>query len=140
MSRSLPEKGASCPSLIGEVGAVVTMPELLRLDESKVCENGDRVDVTLGVASPEKDGERLLSVPFNVTAFLALLDRKKLKGVSEEELDEEVVADSLPERMLLFSLSPLSRPFLARCSPTNSLSGSVHITSHILMGASRKSV
>lgn len=137
VSRSLLEKWASGPSLVGEVGAVVTIPELLRLEESNVCEKGERVEVRLGVANPEKDGERSMSFPFNVTAFLALLGRKKLNGVSDEEFDEEVVAESLPERMLLFSLSCLSWSFLARCSPTNSLLGSVHTTSHIFMDACR---
>lgn len=122
--------------MVGEFGAVVTRPELLRLDASNVGEIGEIVEVTLGVASPEKDGERLLRWSFKIIAFLAPLDRKKLKGDSEEEeFDEEVVAvaESLPEWMLLFSLSLLIRPFLARCSPTNSLSGSVHTTSHILI-------
>lgn len=123
-------------ALVGEFGAVVSRPELLRLDASNVGDIGEIVDVEvmLGVASPEKDGERLLRFSFKMIAFLAPLDRKNLKGDSEEEeFDEEVVAESLPERMLLFSLSLLFRLFLARCSPTNSLSGAVHTTSHILI-------
>ena len=139
MSRSLLDARISGPSLFGDVGAVVMMPELLRLDESKVWENGERVEVKLGVASPEKDGDLLRFLERGRTAFLAFLDRKKLNGVSDEELDADVAAESRPERMLLFSLSSLARPFRARCSPTSSLSGSVQTISHIVMGACRKS-
>lgn len=137
MSLSLSEWRVSGPSLLGDVGAVVTKPELRRLEESKVWENGESVDVRLGVASLEKDGVLWLSLDFGATAFLAPLDRKKLNGASDEELDADVAAESRPERMLVFSLSSLARSFLARCSPTSSLSGSVHITSHMFLDSCR---
>ncbi len=119
-------------SLFGDVGAVVIIPELLRLIASKVCENGDSEESRLGDAKPESDGGRPVGLFFGASARFDALERKNPKGDSDEELEWDVAVEFRPERNPCFSLSSCERPFLALCSPTSSRSGSVQITSHMV--------
>lgn len=129
---SLLYRPTSRVSLFGDVGAVVIIPELRRLTASKVCENGDSEDSRLGDAKPESEGGRTGVLLFGASARLDALERKNPKGDSDEELEWEVAAEFRPEPIPFFSFSSCERPFLALCSPTSSLSGSVQITSHMV--------
>lgn len=64
-----------------------------------------------------------------VSVLLRLLDPKKLNGLLSD--DEELRVDMELLDVLVLSLCSRSTAFLSRCSFLDSLSGSVHTTSHI---------
>lgn len=130
-------------------------PELRRLRISKVGESGERAEGILSDAMAEDAVEEAfdhdvdlqdllpslrpsfsLPLPLEVLFNDPFVDRKKDRPASEDDtelcVERELRDDACWLSIELASdLAPFLFPFRALCSPTNSRSGSVQITSHI---------
>lgn len=94
-------------------------------------DNGDRDERILGVRSPDEPVDLVLEFALDVFTALSPRDLRKEKGESTDDRELRVDNELLDASAFCFSFCSFFFSFRARCSPTNSRSGSVQITSNM---------
>lgn len=101
---------------------------------------GDRDEIILGVSRPEEAVDFALEFALDEFTDLSPRDLRKPKGESTDDRELRVDNELLDASAFCFSFCSFFFSFLARCSPTNSRSGSVQITSNIVRSGPSKHV